>query len=482
MSDDPRQTIPLNAAASPFAGQRTHFIGIGGCGMRGLAALLLREGAVVSGSDQASSSATDYLAGLGAAIAVGHGAGNIPEEVDRVVISAAIKEENPELAAARDRSIRVVKYADLLGEVMQSRCGVAVAGTHGKSTTTALVAYMLMLAGLDPSFVVGGEVPQLGGGSRAGGGRHFVAEACEYDRSFLKLHPRIAAILNVDYDHPDCYPDLASVIAAFAAFAALPPADGMLIVNGEDRNVPELAGRVSAPVETFGLGDGPFDWQAVGLHSFRGQYRFDIVYHDRRLGSGRLKMAGRHNVKNALAAAALAHHAGAHIDAILRAMATFGGVARRTELKGISRGIAVVDDYAHHPTEIQASLRSIAEAYEPQRLWVVFQPHQHSRTRFLMSEFARSFAAADIVLVPDIYFVRDSEAEKQAVSSEDLVSEIQRAGGEARYLDSFDRIVARLASELVPGDCLVTMGAGSVYEIADRILQRLSQAAGSAGR
>jgi len=482
MSDEPGRIIPLSGAATPFKGRRAHFIGIGGCGMRGLAALLLREGAVVSGSDMVSSPATDYLAGLGAVIAVGHADGNIPAEVDRVIISAAIKEENPEVAAARRRNIPVGKYADLLGEVMRSRCGVAVAGTHGKSTTTALVSYMLMLAGLDPSFVVGGEVPQLGGGSRAGGGRHFVAEACEFDRSFLKLHPRIAAILNVDYDHPDCYPDLNSVIEAFAAFASLPPADGMLIAGGQDRNMPDLAGRVSAPVETFGLGDGPFDWQARGLHSFRGQYQFDVVYHGRCLGSGRLKMAGRHNVKNALAAAAMAHHAGAHIDAILRAMATFGGVARRTELKGISRGIAVVDDYAHHPTEIQASLRSIAEAYEPQRLWVVFQPHQHSRTRFLMSEFAHSFARANVVLVPDIYFVRDSEAEKQAVSSADLVSEIQRAGGEAEYLDSFDRIVARLAAELVPGDCLVTMGAGSVYEIADRILERLSEAAGTAGR
>jgi len=256
----------------------------------------------------------------------------------------------------------------------------------------------------------------------------------------------------------------------------------MLIVGGEDRNMPDLAGRVAAPVETFGLGDGAFDWQATGLRSFRGQYQFDVVYHGRCLGSGRLRLAGRHNVKNALAAAAMAHHAGAHIDAILRAMATFGGVGRRTEFKGISRGIAVVDDYAHHPTEIQASLRSIAEAYEPERLWVVFQPHQHSRTRFLMAEFARSFGQANVVLVPDIYFVRDSEAERQAVSSADLVSEIRRAGGEADYLDSFDRIVARLEAELAPGDCLVTMGAGTVYEIADRVLQRLSQGAAAAGR
>jgi len=196
-----------------------------------------------------------------------------------------------------------------------------------------------------------------------------------------------------------------------------------------------------------------------------------------------MKLPGRHNVMNALAAAALATHCGADADAILRSLSTFAGVGRRMELRGISRGITVVDDYAHHPTEIQASLRAIADAYEPQRLWVVFQPHQHSRTRFLMEDFAKSFAVADVVLVPDIYFVRDSEAEKQAVSSEDLVSEIRRMGGDARYLTSFEEITAVLGAELRPGDCLVTMGAGSVYQVADQVLTDLSRraASGAAG-
>jgi UDP-N-acetylmuramate--alanine ligase len=386
------------------------------------------------------------------------------------------------LRAARDRGLAVVKYAALLGEVMQCRLGEAVAGTHGKTTTTALAAYMLTLAGRDPSYVVGGDVPQLGGGSRAGGGAAFVAEACEFDQSFLKLTPRVAAILNVEHDHPDCYPDLESVIAVFASFAALVPGDGVLVVNGEDRNVPRALEGITAPVETFGLEDERFTWRAVGVETFRGQSRFELYYGPRRLGAVRAKLAGRHNVMNGLAAAAVAYHGGADVDAILRALATFGGVGRRMELRGISHGITVVDDYAHHPTEIQASLRAIADTYEPERLWVVFQPHQHSRTRHLLSDFARSFGAADVVLVPDIYFVRDSEAEKQAVSSEDLVSEIRRAGGDARYIETFDRIVAELARELRPGDCLVTMGAGSVYEIADRLLARLSEAAGAAGK
>jgi len=468
---------------NPFRGCRVHFVGIGGCGMRGLAALLMREGAIVSGSDRQGSPHIDHLIDLGARVAVGQRAENLPEQLDRVVISAAIKPDNPEYAAAVQRQIPIVKYATLLGEAMRARCGVAVAGTHGKSTTTGLLAYMLTLAGLDPSYVVGADVSQLGGGSRAGSGPAFVAEACEYDHSYLKLYPRLAAILNVDFDHPDCYRDLSAVKASFAAFAALVPSDGLLVVNGEDRNVPEVVELISAPIETFAIDNERADWRAVNVQSFRGQCRFDLVYRGRKLGHARMKLPGRHNVMNALAAAALATHCGADADAILRSLSTFAGVGRRMELRGISRGITVVDDYAHHPTEIQASLRAIADAYEPQRLWVVFQPHQHSRTRFLMEDFAKSFAVADVVLVPDIYFVRDSEAEKQAVSSEDLVSEIRRMGGDARYLTSFEEITAVLGAELRPGDCLVTMGAGSVYQVADQVLTDLSRraASGAAG-
>jgi UDP-N-acetylmuramate--alanine ligase len=477
-----RTIIPLTIPDCAFKGQRVHFIGIGGCGMRGLAALLIREGAVVTGSDRAASPETEYLETIGIGVAIGQRPENVAGKIDRVIISAAIKEENPELRAARERGLPVVKYARLLGEVMACRYGIAVSGTHGKTTTTALLSYILFLGGLDPSFVIGGDVPQLGGGSRAGGGQHFVAEACEYDHSFLNLRPRIAAILNVEHDHPDCYPDLESVIEVFASFASLVPADGKLIVNGEDRNVPRVIGDRRTNVETFGIDGEGLDWRAEDVRSYRGRSRFELWYRDRRLGVAQMKLTGRHNVMNGLAAAAMAWHAGADVDTILRAMATFAGVGRRMELKGISRGIAVVDDYAHHPTEIQASLRAIRDTYEPERLWVVFQPHQHSRTRFLMADFARSFALADVTLVPEIYFVRDSEAEKQAVSSKDLVSEIRRSGGNAEYLGTFEEIVARLSAELRPGDCLVTMGAGSVYEIADQMLSRLSEAAGAAGK
>ncbi len=472
----------LTLPPCPFRGQRVHFIGIGGCGMRGLAAMLIREGAVVSGSDRQGSSSLEYLESLGATVCIGQRPENLPDQLDRVVVTAAIKDENPELQAARARGITVVKYAGLLGEAMRCRCGLAVAGTHGKSTTSGLLSYMLTLGGADPSFVVGADVPQLGGGSRAGGGKHFIAEACEYDRSFLSLYPRLAAILNVEHDHPDCYDNLEEVKAVFAAFAALVPAEGKLIVNGEDRNMADVVQGIGAPVETFGLNDARYDWRATNLTTFRGVCRFELHYRDLKLGVAQMKLPGRHSVMNSLAAAALAYHAGIDRDAILRAMATFSGVGRRMELKGVSHGITVVDDYAHHPTEIRASLRAIRDAYEPERLWVVFQPHQHSRTRFLMSDFAKSFGLADVTLVPDIYFVRDSEAEKQRVSSTDLTSEIQRSGGDARYLASFDDILAVLSQELQPGDCLVTMGAGSVNEIADCMLQRLSALVGAVGK
>ena len=423
---DQKESKSLTFPQCPFRGQRVHFIGIGGCGMRGLAAMLIREGAVVSGSDRQGGPDLEYLESLGATVSIGQRPENLPAQLDRVVITAAIKEENPELQAARARGVTVIKYAGLLGEAMRCRHGLAVAGTHGKSTTSGLLAYMLTLGGVDPSFVVGADVPQLGGGSRAGGGKHFVAEACEFDKSFLSLHPKVAAILNVEHDHPDCYENLEAVKAVFAAFAALVPADGRLIINGEDRNIVDVVDGISAKVETFGLNDDKYDWRATDVTTFRGVCRYQLHYGDMKLGVAQMKLPGRHNVMNSLAAAAMAYHAGVDRDAILRAMATFSGVGRRMELKGVSHGITVVDDYAHHPTEIRASLRAIRDAYEPERLWVVFQPHQHSRTRFLMSDFAKSFGQADVTLVPDIYFVRDSEAEKQRVSSTDLVSEIQR--------------------------------------------------------
>lgn len=460
------------AVEQTFAGQTIHLIGVGGAGMRALAEMLLARGAAVSGSDQAASSATDRLAEEGVAVHLGQQAENLPERCDCVVYSAAIHAENPELLAARQRGVRVIKYSQMLGELMARQCGIAVAGTHGKSTTTGMVAHALSCARKNPSFIVGAVVPQLGGPSRAGSGRFFVAEACEFDRSFLNLRPTYAAVLNIEEDHLDCYRDLNSIIEAFKQFLAKIPVDGVAIVNGEDRNVAAAAREARCEVQTFGTADNCV-WRATDMETDRGCFRFRVTLYGETFVHLRLRLAGLHNVYNALAAAAILHQAGLTPEQIADGIGSYEGALRRMTLKGRVQGVTVIDDYAHHPTEIQVTLRALRDRYAPTRLVCVFQPHQHSRTRFLLKDFARSFAAADTVIVPDIYFVRDSVREMDYISSKDLVSQIRLQGGLALYLKTFEEITAWLREQLVPGDLLVTMGAGNVWEIADETVRRL---------
>ncbi len=455
-----------------YAGQTIHLIGIGGTGMRALADMLIQRGAVVSGSDLAGGAAVERLRDAGATIHLGHQGEYVPDGCDRVVYSAAVHEANPELLAARAAGVRCVKYSRMLGELMAAQCGVAVAGTHGKSTTTAMVAHALVAAGLDPSFIVGATVPQLGGPCRVGQGRFFVAEACEYDRSFLNLRPTLAAVLNIEEDHLDCYGDLDAIIEAFRSFLAAVSVDGIAVVNGEDRNVAAAARSAVCEVQTFGLRDGCM-WRAVNVEAETGLYRFDVSFTGREFTRIELRQPGLHNVYNALAACAIGHHAGLAPRQIADALGSFAGTYRRMTVKGRAGGVTVVDDYAHHPTEIQVTLRALRDRYGPRRLVCVFQPHQHSRTRFLLNDFARSFSAADEVVVPDIYFVRDSVREKDYICSEDLASQIRLQGGRAGYLKTFAQIADHLVATLTAGDLLVTMGAGNVWEIADTVLDRL---------
>ena len=455
-----------------FHGRGVHLIGVGGAGMRALAGVLLDSGARVSGSDTAPSAALDELAAEGASIAIGQRGQNVPVDCDLAVYSAAIHEQNPEMVAARERGIEVVKYSQMLGRLMSQRVGVAVAGTHGKSTTTAMVAHALRAAGLDPSFIVGAVVDQLGGPSGVGDGRHFVVEACEFDRSFLNLWPRYAAILNVEEDHLDCYANLSAIVEAFRAFAAQVDPSGVLIVNGEDRNALAAARSARCQVETFGLAESCV-WRATDLTAERGLRSFQLSMADQSLCRVSLRLPGQHSLYNALAAAALLRHAGLTTGQIAESLGGFLGARRRMTLKGTAGGVTVVDDYAHHPTEIQVTLRALREFYQPERVVCVFQPHQLSRTRFLMKDFARSFAAADEVIVPDIYFVRDSDLERDCVRSQDLVAQIRLNGGSAEYMETFEAIVDRLGRTLRPGDLAVTMGAGNVWEIADEVVCRL---------
>ncbi len=440
----------------------------------------------MSGSDLQDSHLLKQLRALGARVVVGHQAENVPPEAELVVISAAIEPDNVELEAAHRRGLPCLKYAQALGQLMDEHTGIAVAGTHGKSTTTAMVTGILKEAGLDPSFVVGAEVPELGGSSGSGRGPHFVVEACEYDRSFLNLHPTFAAITNVEEDHLDYYRDLEDIIEAFSEFAGQVRGDGLLVVNGQDPRAERAASDIDAGVETFAV-EAPADWSAWRLLDSQGCYAFSLIHGGADLGRFELAVPGSHFVADALAAVALSVAAGAGVEDCRSALARFQGARRRFERVGRAAGVEVVDDYAHHPTEIRATLRALRQHFPGARLWCVFQPHQHSRTRFLLADFADSFADAHRVLLPDIYFVRDSEQERRAISSADLVRAILKKGRsseEVRYLATFDAIEETLLRELAPGDVLVTMGAGDVWKLGRRLLQSLGtqgKATGAAG-
>jgi UDP-N-acetylmuramate--alanine ligase len=470
----PRRAFRGRRPDIDFTGKRVHMIGIGGCGMRGAADLLLRCGAVITGSDRQPCRELDNLIRAGANVFSGHSADNLPDKVDLVVRSAAVPDSNEEVAAARRLGIPVLKYAELLGALMALRDGIAIAGTHGKSTTTALCTHLFRVAGLDPSYVVGATAPQLNGGSAVGVGEHFIVEACEYDRSFLHLRPNHAAILNIEEDHLDCYRDLAEIEAAFHTFAASVPDHGLIVANHDDDGVARAIAGVAAPIETFGFKPGA-TWRATNQMVDLGRNTFDVAYEDAHLFRASLAIPGRHNVANALAATALAWNAGATRDAVAEGLRSFEGVVRRMSHRGRWRGVTVIDDYAHHPTEIHVTLAALRTRYRPRRLWVVFQPHQHSRTRILMDEFARSFELADEIIVPNIYGSRDSESEIKRTGAHQLVTRIAANGGHVTHVPELSDVVTMLEEQTANGDMVVTMGAGDVWKAADELVERFQR-------
>jgi UDP-N-acetylmuramate--alanine ligase len=452
------------AAPSRFTGRRVHFIGIGGCGMSGLARMLIDNGAVVSGSEPKPNATTFDLSKRGAKISRDQLGELLSREIDLVVRTAAVKDDNPELKAAKACGLKTIKYAELLGDVMAERFGVAVAGTHGKTTVTAMIAHALLQCGADPSVVVGGAVPQLGGGSRSGASDFFVAEACEFDRSFHHLHPQIAIITNIEEDHLDCYKNIDDIVDSFRYFAQRVPEDGLIIAGGKDERVIKALAGIAAPIELCALEDG-FSWSSRISSVEMGCYRGEVLYKGKPAAFLKLSVAGEHNLFNATVALAACHACGIEPQKAADAIGSFIGVDRRMTEVGKINGAIVVDDYGHHPTEVRATLKALREKYQPRRLLCVFQPHQHSRTRFLMEDFALSFAQADETIVPDIYFVRDSESEKQRVSAADLVARINENGQRARHLPQFSDILDYLREEVGEGDLVVTMGAGNVWEV-----------------
>jgi len=469
------EVLNTNGAAG-LAGLKFHFIGAGGVGMSGLAQLLIKNNALVAGSDQTQSDVTSRLCQMGADIKIGHSENNLSAEIDAVVISAAIMEDNPELKLARERRCKIYKYAEMLGLLCNCYDGIAISGTHGKSTTSSWLAYCLKQTGTDPNFIIGADITQLGGSSGVGDGKYFVAEACEYDRSFLNLKPRIAAILNIEQDHLDYYKDENDIVDAFHHFALGVKPDGIVIANGQDSNVAKIIGQLGPDLrcETFGL-DENCNFYAENIALNNRLYAFDVYHNGKLLGATRISLPGRHNILNALAVVAIAVNAGLPSQQILQLLPDFTGVDRRLMLKGRLGQITVLDDYAHHPTEIRASLAAIRQRYQPKRIWCVFQPHQYSRTRFLLDDFSESFKLADITIVPEIYFVRDSQAAKKDVNSQILVERMRANGTEAVFIDSFGRICDYLKKNITPGDLVVTMGAGDIWKVADEYIQWLRQ-------
>ena len=465
MSPVVREPRKESRSASRFAGRRVHFIGIGGCGMSGLARMLLDAGAIVSGSEPKPNQQTFELTSRGVRVSRDQLGELLSSKTDLVVRTAAVPESNLEYKAARKYGIETIKYAELLGQVMAERFGVAVAGTHGKSTTTAMISYALVECGADPSFVVGGTVPQLdGAGSRSGAGRAFVAEACEYDRSFHHLSPRVALITNIEEDHLDCYRDIFEIVEAFRQFVAIVPQDGLIIANGRDPRTAQAIREAQARVETVSLSPGT-TWSTCPGQIENGCPTGVVCRDGKPVATLKLSLPGVHNLLNATMALAACAACGVAAQQAAEAIGRFTGVDRRMSVTGHYNSATVVDDYGHHPTEIRATLTALRQHYEPRRLICVFQPHQHSRTRFLLEDFAASFAEADQTIVPDIYFVRDSESERHKVSSAELVERINRNGQMALHLPRFEQIVQHLRDNVRDGDLVVTMGAGNVWEI-----------------
>ena len=440
-----------------------HFIGIGGISMSGLADILLGEDFVISGSDSKSSPLTQALEKKGATIYYGQRATNITDDVDVVVYTAAIHPDNPEFACAKEKGLPMLTRAELLGQIMRNYdTPVAISGTHGKTTTTSMVSHILLAGDCDPTISVGGILPAIGGNIRVGNSETFVTEACEYTNSFLSFFPKISIILNMDADHLDFFKDIDDIRHSFRRFAELLPADGTLIINADTPKYEDIIRDLPCNVITYGL-EHDADYQAADItYDKYGHASFTVLRNGVKVGSYYLKVPGIHNVSNALAAIALGHLLGLSEEVIIKGLGSFTGTDRRFQYKGEVAGVTIVDDYAHHPTEIEATLHA-AHNYPHKKLWCVFQPHTYTRTKALLPEFAKALSLADHVVVADIYAARETDT--LGISSGDIQKRLQDAGTTAYYFHSFDEIEQFLLKKCMNGDLLITMGAGQFGEV-----------------
>ncbi len=451
-----------------------HFIGIGGVSMSGLAQLLLSKGFTVSGSDWKASELTEELVALGAGVFIGQEAKNITDDINAVIYTAAVKDDNAELMEARAKGIPTLTRAELMGQVMQEyKSPVGVSGTHGKTTTTSLLSLILLDAGMDPTISVGGVLPEIKGNFRIGQGDHFVVESCEYTNSFLDFHPQDAIILNIAADHLDFFKDLDEIRQSFRRFADLVPADGITVVNSEISDYEALFKDLKSTLVTYGLeeeGSCPCDCNYLAKnirYDSMGRGIYTLCENGQEIGQVELGLVGRHNVSNSLAAIAVARKYHVPMDSMLKTLKSFTGTDRRFQYKGSLGSIKIYDDYAHHPDEIRASLTA-AQNYDKNRLITVFQPHTFSRTKALLHEFADSLALSDVVVLAKIYPAREPDTGE--VSSRQIMELLEKKGKEVYYFETFDEIENFLLEFANHNDLLITMGAGDVVNIGDSLL------------
>lgn len=447
-----------------------YFMGIGGISMSGLAEILLKEGFRISGSDAKESSFTDRLSALGATVVYGQRSENITDDIDCVVYTAAIHPDNPEYRSAVEKQIPMLTRAELLGQMMRRyRRSIAVSGTHGKTTTTSMLSHILVKAGTDPTISVGGVLPLIGGNIRVGGNDTFLLEACEYTNSFLSFSPTMEIILNVEADHLDFFKDIDDIRSSFHRFVERLPEDGTVIIDSRIRAYRELVRDFPGRVVTVGT-KGADIYAEELLYDEYGCPSFVPVAFGEALSRVQLAVPGEHNIFNALAAIAAGLELGLPAARIREGLQDFRGTVRRFEKKGELNGATIIDDYAHHPQEIEATLRA-AEHYPHRELWCVFQPHTYSRTRALLPEFGRALELSDHVLLADIYAARETDT--LGVSAADVERAINAdTPGKALYLSSFEEIERYLMEKLSPGDLCITMGAGDIYRVGEELLQK----------
>lgn len=448
--------------------QAIHFIGIGGISMSGLAEILLKEGFRVSGSDSHESPLTDHLEQMGARVCYGQRAENITDEIEVVVYTAAVHADNPEYAEVVRRGLPLLSRAELLGQMMKNYGqAIAVSGTHGKTTTTSMVTEILLAADTDPTISVGGILHSIGGNIRVGGPELFVTEACEYTNSFLSFFPTMEVILNIEADHLDFFKDLDDIRHSFRLFAEKLDENGLLVINRDIRDYQEICGGLPCRVVTVGH-SADSDYSAADIrYDEYARPQFTLMEHGTAAGTITLSVPGEHNVYNALAAIAVAKALGISDAAIADGLKHFTGTDRRFEKKGVVAGITVIDDYAHHPQEIAATLEA-AKNYPHQKLWCVFQPHTYTRTKAFLDEFAQALSAADEVVLADIYAAR--ETDNLGISSRDIAERIEKLGTHVHYFPTFDEIETFLLENCSTGDLLITMGAGDIVKVGERLL------------